>query len=573
MIRILRGEDEEDDVFETSRELLFKHSGYMRDFYLENGEDLPSPPSNDCVYDLPGISVEKKYIDHIMKYINTGSYRISDRESKNPEFMKKLEQAYGFFFVDFVPDDVYFLHDPLRARDRLVKDLTPPMIRIYNPEGIDNYIYPRSIVDDDDGRLSRHMEGDYAYSVRINLGGPRGLSDNPERGGPRGPDKYVPRLTKNFSRGKVPNFAYPLQTVGACVIEEYIYVIYGTVKNEIRKPTVARYSTSTKEWEYDLRRTNPYDVGPLSTMPEGGSVVSVGSNIYVISGTSTMVYDTNRLTWSTVDSPPGCDKTLDGALCAFNNNIFLFCGSKEDNRSRSIFKYNTLSKRWIELDCEMPMYPEQNTPSYGHRACLMNGKIYIMGLGETQTTVSCFDPSTTKFRTHSKTIDGTRHGTIFVLNGVLYVTQAQSHTSVAQYYCEESISWKYSKMVDVDGVMSVVMKGGGKLALGDDNWFTLLRASITHDLTAKETRMEDRRRKMEYHEKLGKIDETMLRTNRNALRNVTNWSKVRSYRTQYHNWYQYLWDGMLDVYNRKFYRKVAKIGSKFYKDPSLPNII
>jgi hypothetical protein len=433
------------------------------------------------------------------------------------------------------------------------------MIRIYNPEAITDHIYPNRFRD-------TRFQGDYAFNIRLEMGGRA-----PQK--PLQKDDFVPHLMKTFSRGKVPDFAYPLQTVGACGIGEYIYVIYGTMEGQIRKPTVARYSTSIKEWEYDLK---PYsgrtdDVGPLSTMSEGGSVVSVGSNIYVISGTSTMVYDTEELTWSKATPPPGCDETLDGALCVFNEYIFLFCGSSV-NKDNSILKYKTSSKKWIKMKGKVPMSPKTRT--YGHRACLMNGKIYIMGLGETQSTVSCFDPSTsfTKFMTHSETLDGTRHGTIFVLNDVLYVTKVQPFTNIAQYYCKESLSWQHSKMVDLDGTMSVVMKGGVKRAPGDDNWFTLRIASITHDLETKKIRIMDKKRTLAYYDELSKIDDMPglgpFDDGRSVsgTRDLDNWRFIRSNVRDEVTLYEKLWEVMVDVYNRKFYRKLTKIGSKFY-DP------
>jgi hypothetical protein len=54
-----------------------------------------------------------------------------------------------------------------------------------------------------------------------------------------------------------------------------------------------------------------------------GSVVTVvGSEIYVIRGTSHWMYDTKSGEWYEYDPPTGCDETLDGALCVVGNELF-----------------------------------------------------------------------------------------------------------------------------------------------------------------------------------------------------------------------------------------------------------
>jgi hypothetical protein len=128
-------------------------------------------------------------------------------------------------------------------------------------------------------------------------------------------------------------------------------------------------------------------------------------------------------------------------------------------------------------------------------------------------------------------------------------------------------------MVDVDGVMSVVMKGGGKLASGDDNLFALLRKTIVHDQNTEDTRREDKKRKMEYYQELVTLDEEKRAgifvdavSSLDQERTSTNWRTIRRSKKRGRKYYQKMWDKMLDVYNRTFYRKLAKIGSKFYKD-------
>jgi hypothetical protein len=513
VIHILRGEGKEDDVFETSRERLLKHSGHMRTLFEDGKEEFL--PSNDCVYTIDNIAIETKYLTHIMNYINTGDFQISEKDNRNKDFIKKMEQACGYFDVDIVPEEVYFLYDPACpsnvTREGYEDDdviYVSPMIRIYNPEGVDDWIYPDT----------------YQYSDKTET-----LQQK----------DYVPRLLDTFSRGKVPEFKFPSQVVGACGIDEYIYVIYTlsqmpittTIHNyyDISKdkiwviPKVARYSTSTKTWEYDLSQRNnvPDDVF-LSTMEGGGGVVVVDASIYVISGASTMVYDTMTDLWSKVEKPPGCDDTLDGTVCVVDKDIFLFCGknymSGSDYRyNRSILKYSTLTNTWTTLECKMP-----TDSGAGIRSCLLNGMIYITGFGKySEKSVRCFDPLTETFMNHSKTIENEGYGTMFVLNGGLYIVDSLRRT---QWYCTASKSWRRSNMIDVCGVLGVVMKGGGELAKGDKNWFTLRKASLQHQEDEKNRRVQDKKRmkaiiqrKREHEEEMNKMMQNIKDVERRNL--------------------------------------------------------
>jgi hypothetical protein len=466
-------------LFETFRARAKQHSKLLC-LHLE--EYLPS---NDGVYNIGDTNkIDSLYVWLIINYINTGKFPLHDGIKKNVTFLTGMSKACGYFGVDVVPDEVYFLSsfwdDNVNPR---------PMVRIYDFEVVDFQIKKcyktRSIFFEEKGRY-------------------RGQ-------GMTRPMYKEPILQKRYSRGKVPDFKRLNHNVtGVCSIEGNIYVVYHEYEGE--NTQVARYFSLGKEWEYNLPSSNapapmpgylyPGKEAPVSNVmhtmkrsrvqnARGGEIVSVGSTIYVISGISNWSYDTKTGEWCELEVPPGCDKELDGTICVVDQDIFLFCGrsywSHGTKGDQNILKFNTESNSWTVLSTKMP------NPSYGgYSVCLMDGMVYIVGTGKNHEDVHCFDPSNYTFKEHSKIIrTGRFMGGCFVMNDILHISPEIGRI---QWYCTTSKSWKETMFSnDVEGMFSVVIKGGGTLARAgshetenkrekaDRNLFDLLLEAIDED--------------------------------------------------------------------------------------------
>jgi hypothetical protein len=264
-------------------------------------------------------------------------------------------------------------------------------------------------------------------------------------------DTYSPR-------GKVPDFDYASTMVGGISIKENIFIVY-ELDSKLR---VAKYSTFEKKWTYDLKNKNS-----PPNMTKVAGVVVAGTDIYVIDGVKTNMYDTVMDEWYKYAAPINGSITLSGALCVVHDDIFFF---STNSRQRKVLKFNTKGKTWTQLDTKFP-------PQSGESACLMkDGLVYIFG-----KNIYCFNPVTEKMDMHDLDLmeiqgldlpggyRGTFFGNVFVHHQRLYVTD---RTNEIQKYNSDSESWEFP-MKFHSGMLGIVVKGRDQIPRGDPGFFTV----------------------------------------------------------------------------------------------------
>jgi hypothetical protein len=475
--------EQRDSYLTISRRRLLAKSEYLYEMYqMEKGFLL----DRDGVYTIPNNDgrIDSESIGLVMGYINTGTFPFDlltkfTNTISDQTFLEKLSQAFAYYGVTVIPEEVYFIHSRLspEAEEELQadeeRDQTQSMVCVYDIEKARDFIFPSH----EKGREKRLTLGAY------------------------------------MSRGSVPNFEESFQLIGTCCVEKDIYVVY---LDSDRRTGLARYSTSQQKWEY--MNTVPVEV---KTMPNtGGGVVAVGSNIYVISGTSHWMYDTTTKEWRKhrAPKPKYCDEDLEGAVSVVGTEIFLFSGSSAFNSyfkpiNKKLLKFDTKNpkKGWVRLRLTKGSFKGN-----AGRACTMNGKIYVT----VDRNVLCFDPHTKELTVHSYFyILNTALG-MFVMNGVLYLSQ----TDRLLWYCTTEEIWKFSSMVDVTDMVGIVVKGGSDtFASGDYNFFNLLIERLK-DLDLND---QEQRRQQEQILEYRSLEETD--NNKEDIERQLSYLRVRTY--------------------------------------------
>jgi hypothetical protein len=132
-------------------------------------------------------------------------------------------------------------------------------------------------------------------------------------------------------RGKVPDFDYASTMVGGISIKENVFIVY-ELDSKLR---VMRYSTFGIEWTYDLNNRNS-----PPEMTKVAKVVVIGTDIFVIDGVRTNMYDTVGNEWYKY-SPPISDKPIIGTVCVVHEDIFNF---STDSFLKKVHKFSTKMK-------------------------------------------------------------------------------------------------------------------------------------------------------------------------------------------------------------------------------------
>jgi hypothetical protein len=374
-----------DQPFRTSRALLTKSSLFFKTVFegLEEpnkeGEYVLSYPvdenDRECI-------VDSQYVHYIIEYINTGKCRLTRSQKDDLVFLRGLYRSCKYFGIDFIPDEIYFI-DPHFRDVKKIYDMEP---------GISDKVY--------------------------NING------------------------ENFSRGPIKDFSiFRASVIGVCSVGADIFVVYDEEDfvdldsdDDYRRADfikVVKFSTTKQRWyrkKHEQQISLPY-----------GEIVAVGTNIYMMSSTRVLVYDTiNDKTWEILEAP-FVRQDPSPCFCVVGHDIFMFAGRSLGNprmdskiHDVGIWKFDTKERKWTKLDAKMP------TPSQGHSACLWNDRVYIAGTGDTGERILCFNPIKGRFeQTDVPSKRGGRHSQIFVWDDCLY--------SGGMFYCAKSENWIYSK--------------------------------------------------------------------------------------------------------------------------------
>jgi hypothetical protein len=279
-------------VFETSYDVLVEKSGFIRTLFDDGNLE---PSEEDGIYDLGEISIETRYIEHLIDYINTRNLDFKDIE--NLTFLQKMETTCAYFDVDIDIDteEVYFFHNAKK---------------------------------------------DYRYHILDKYDENDQYDDNEQM--PPQPVVRMYNIDIYPHGGKVPDFDYPLTMVGGISIKKDIFIVY-ELKSKLR---VAKYCTFKHKWMYDLDNRN----SPPKMM-EAAKVVVVGTDTFVIDGIQTNMYDTIRDEWYKYSPPIGVMPFI-GAVCAVNDDIFYF---RTESFLKKIQKFSTKTKIWTQLNTQFPL--------------------------------------------------------------------------------------------------------------------------------------------------------------------------------------------------------------------------
>jgi hypothetical protein len=225
---------------------------------------------------------------------------------------------------------------------------------------------------------------------------------------------------------------------GACVVAGEIYVTGGTgIDNDYDDgallSSVQKYCPLSKTW---------ISVAPLLSARSGHAAVAVGTEIYVLGGTTlrhhasrtTLKLDTRLGTWCKVTPMPSARSSI--SACAVGRNIYVFGQSTghNDQRGASVLKYDTEVDQWTKL-APMP------NCRIGICACAMNGLVYIIGAGPSNRDCLRFDPVQETWSTLAPTLSERDDGSLLVLDGLLFATGGGWGNSSVERYDAAADTW------------------------------------------------------------------------------------------------------------------------------------
>jgi hypothetical protein len=213
---------------------------------------------------------------------------------------------------------------------------------------------------------------------------------------------------------------------GACMLAGELYVTGGIGYGPAESlSSVEKYTPSSDSWS---------TVTPLPSAREEHAVVAVGSAMYLLGGIcggstipSVLEFDSTQGTWSVVK--PMSEARQGHAACAIGSDIYVFGGHFRLIAKRSVFKFDT------DCNTRSTLEPMPVTCMY-HSVSVRDGDlVYIIGAGEDNEGVLCFDTASGVWSTLGATSNSKHGSASFLLGGCLYVAggDSTSSSSVKRY--------------------------------------------------------------------------------------------------------------------------------------------
>jgi N-acetylneuraminic acid mutarotase len=217
---------------------------------------------------------------------------------------------------------------------------------------------------------------------------------------------------------------------GACVIAGELYVTGGYNADGHHLSSVEKYSPSSDTWSA---------VAPLPAGRSRHAAVTVGSAMYVLGGfligghtASVLKFDSTQGTYSEVAPMP--ESRCYFAACAVGSDILVFGGRDRGGDKDSVFKYDTVANEWSTLE------PMPHACS-DHSASVLDGLVYIVGVGDDGDEVLRFDPASGAWITLAPTENSREEASSFVLGGCLYAAGGFGSESSVERYDVASNTW------------------------------------------------------------------------------------------------------------------------------------
>jgi N-acetylneuraminic acid mutarotase len=252
-----------------------------------------------------------------------------------------------------------------------------------------------------------------------------------------------------------------------------IYVIAGLGSDCQDLSSVEKYSPSSNTWS------------TVASLPAGRShttAITVGSDIFVLGGTlfegvsaSVLKYDSVQDSWSEVAPMP--EGRFFHVACAIGADIYVIGGFSVTHDARgqfSVFKYESKANNWSTLaPGPMPVTLECSSAS------VMDGLIYIVGVGDNGHGVLRFDPASGAWSNLSPTLQNRTYGNAFVLGGCLYAAGGYDSDSSVERYDIALNTWTaHADMLEERTQFGVVTIGSAGPA-GEQDLFDSLIAKAS----------------------------------------------------------------------------------------------
>ncbi|CAK8684650.1 unnamed protein product [Clavelina lepadiformis] len=182
--------------------------------------------------------------------------------------------------------------------------------------------------------------------------------------------------------------------MGASVFNETIFVVGGGNENGDHLSSGEYYTSAVNKWS---------DISPMKQPRSGNAVVSCRGYIYSLGG-----YGSNKHLTSVERFHPGNDVWDDVpsmkvprrwfAAVALNDTHIYAIGGKAGNEDatvqKSVERYDVTTNKWADVS-------EMNVERHAHAACVLQGKIYVVGGGDKNNSavksIECYDPTTNKW--------------------------------------------------------------------------------------------------------------------------------------------------------------------------------
>jgi hypothetical protein len=117
-------------------------------------------------------------------------------------------------------------------------------------------------------------------------------------------------------------------------------------------------------------------------------------------------------------------------------DIYVFGGRINRISQASVFKYDTVADEWSILA------PMPQACAY-HCAIVLDGLIYIVGVGDTETEVLRFDPASGVWSTLAPTLNARHRSASFVLGGCIHAAGGMESECSVERYDVTSDTWTH----------------------------------------------------------------------------------------------------------------------------------
>jgi hypothetical protein len=130
------------------------------------------------------------------------------------------------------------------------------------------------------------------------------------------------------------------------------------------------------------------------------------------------------------------------AVTVVGISIYVFGGDDGLTQTDNIFKYDTVSNVWTQLNEHCPLIGYEPT----HAVTLSDGMVYIVGAGDSCLNTVQFDRASRKFKQLTPLPEEVKHtyresGSCFVRRDCLYFTCTGEFYMQVYRYCVESNTW------------------------------------------------------------------------------------------------------------------------------------